>query len=484
MTWLTELIRNALIVLVTFTWIRSFMGSAIAFWLAWIIIPLVMEIIPAAVNFIILLKKKGKKRAEHVPLSFEPEITLIIPVYNSGDSLFRCIQSVRESDYPVRLINLILSNNESTDDSFQEFTRCQKAFPELVMTWVNAKQGKSKALNLALFNSKSKYIMHIDSDGILHPDALRNLVTMFENRLDVDSATGTVMVNPEMIRTTPGFWKRLLRKLEFFEYCQAFLAGRNFQAEFNAIYTMSGAFSAFRKSAILRTQMFNMETVSEDTHLTFQLRETLASRVEICDNAVFFVDPIEDMNTLYTQRQRWQRGEMEVIHMFMRDQPPAPRKLLSSFVLRMVLYDHTFAFPRMIWYFALLCLAFLNYPMRLILVSVILIYLLYVLSGLLYYFNIVLFLKNLKELRHYYSSKGYLIFLLPLFNFLVFWFRFAGIINSMAGKQSWRVMNLRQEKAEIMDVIRSDFRWLIRVGQRLDDLLNRDSAEDETERVR
>ena len=114
----------------------------------------------------------------------------------------------------------------------------------------------------------------------------------------------------------------------------------------------------------------------------------------------------------------------------------------------------------------------------------ILIYLLYVLSGLLYYFNIVLFLKNLKELRHYYSSKWYLIFLLPLFNFLVFWFRFAGIINSVAGKQSWRVMNLRQEKAEIMDVIRSDFRWLIRVGQRLNELLNRDIAEDETERVR
>ena len=131
------------------------------------------------------------------PVVLRTEITLIIPVYNSGDSLFRCIQSVRESDYPVRLINLILSNNESTDDSFQEFTRCQKAFPELVMTWVNAKQGKSKALNLALFNSKSKYIMHIDSDGILHLDALRNLVTMFGEPLDVDSATGTVMVNPK-----------------------------------------------------------------------------------------------------------------------------------------------------------------------------------------------------------------------------------------------------------------------------------------------
>jgi putative glycosyltransferase (exosortase G-associated) len=434
-----------------------------------------MEIIPAGVNFIILLNKKRKRRREPAPLTFEPEITLIIPVYNSGETLYRCIESVRESDYPVSLINLILSNNESTDDSFQEFVRCQKAFPELVMTWVNAKQGKSKALNLALFNSKSKYIMHIDSDGVLHPDALRNLVTMFEDRLDVDSATGSVMVNPELIDATSGFWKRFLRKLEFFEYCQAFLAGRNFQAEFNAIYTMSGAFSAFRKSAILQTQMFNMETVSEDTHLTFQLRETLGSKVEICDNAMFFVDPIEDLNTLYTQRQRWQRGEMEVIHMFMKAQPPSAKKLLSSFVLRMVLYDHTFAFPRMIWYFALLCLAFLNYPMRLILVSVGLIYLMYVFSGWLYYLNIMLFLKDQKELRRYYAVKWYLVFFLPGFNFLVFWFRFAGIINAVAGKQSWRVMNLQQEKMEIAKVIQSDFHWLIWIGQRMDELLNQES---------
>ena len=43
----------------------------------------------------------------------------------------------------------------------------RKKFPQLMMQWLNAKQGKSKALNLALFNSDGKYIIHIDSDGIL-----------------------------------------------------------------------------------------------------------------------------------------------------------------------------------------------------------------------------------------------------------------------------------------------------------------------------
>ena len=38
------------------------------------------------------------------------------------------------------------------------FVECQKKFPELMMQWLNAKQGV-KSLNLILFNSDGKYII-------------------------------------------------------------------------------------------------------------------------------------------------------------------------------------------------------------------------------------------------------------------------------------------------------------------------------------
>ena len=115
-----------------------------------------------------------------------------------------------------------------------------------------------------------------------------------------------------MIDETENFWLRLLRKTEYFEYCQAFLAGRNYQSESDSVFTMSGAFSAFRKSAILRTQLYNTDTVGEDTHVTFQVRDKLKLKVKLCENAFYYVDPIESFDKLYTQRQRWQRGENEV----------------------------------------------------------------------------------------------------------------------------------------------------------------------------
>ncbi len=438
------------------TVIRELMHSSILFWMAWVIIPIIMEIIPTIFDFFILLKRKirNKRLGE---LEYCPEITLIIPVYNSADTLYQCIKSVNDSTYDNELIYIMLINNQSKDNSFEVFCQCQKDFPDLTINWMNSEQGKSKALNLALFNSYGKYIIHIDSDGVLHPEALYNMIRQFEQNEDVDCLTGTIMTNPVMIDETKGFFKRLLRKLEFFEYCQAFLAGRNFQSEFNSIFTLSGAFSAFRKSSILKTQLYNTDTICEDTHVTFQVRDMLKEKVALCENAFFFVDPIEDLNRLYIQRQRWQRGEIEVMHMFKSRSMRFGKGFISDFVIRLLMYDHTFAFPRMIWYFALICLAFINYPIKLIIESVIIMYILYVIATFLLYICIILFLYREKPLLKYYARKWYLVILLPLYNFMVFWFRFAGIINAIKGAQTWRMKNFSDEWEEFKKVVKKDF---------------------------
>lgn len=451
--------------------------STIAFYMAWIIIPILFEVIPAIFNIIQLIKKRFKsKQVEQV--EYLPEITVIIPVYNSADTLMNCIQSVYDSNYDNRLIYVMVVNNGGQDQSFEVFSKCQLDFPELNMSWLTSKQGKSKALNLALFNSFGKYIIHIDSDGVLHPQALRNIITYFETHEDIHCVTGTILTDPAMIDDTDKFLLRLLRKLEFCEYAQAFLAGRNFEAEFNSIYTLSGAFSAFRKSTILKTKLYNTDTVCEDTQITFQVREWLNQKVSLCTDAYFFVDPIEDVNKLYTQRQRWQRGELEVAHMFDRSKRTARiknrKKRRFNVITKLLFYDHTFVLPRMIWYFALICLVFMNYPMRLVLISMVLVYCFNVMTAFLFYICISLFLNKNKELRRYYVRKWYLIFLLPLYNFMVFWFCFAGIINAIKGEQVWRTNNLTQERRRFVEIIRKDFTGITRLLDKMREKVNQD----------
>ena len=441
------------------------------FWMAWVIIPLAIEIFPALSGFWILLRKKKIKENKSMPIKF-PEITLIIPVYNSSDTLKECLESIYDSTYPKELIDIILVNNMSQDDSFKVFTDCQKQFEALSMCWINAKQGKSKALNMALFSSKGKYILHIDSDGKLEKHAVEHMVTRFEQHPEIHCMTGSILTDFEKIEATPQLGLRYARRCEFFEYAQAFLAGRNYESEKGRVYTLSGAFSAFRKSTILKTNLYNSMTVCEDTHISFQVRGLLKKNIYLCEKALFFVDPIDNWGKLYTQRQRWQRGELEVAHMFFKDKLLGFKGICQNFAVRLLLYDHTFAFPRMIWYFALLFLVFKNYSMGLVLGSLGLIYLLYCLSGFLFYLNVLSYMKDYKEIRRYYQSKSYILLLMPFFNFLTFWIRLAGIINCITTRGTWKTATLGEEWANLTQIVHHDFKGIIGVINKIREWVN------------
>ena len=444
--------------------------NSFLFWAAWIIIPVMMEIVPSLGSVFVLIKKHIFHK-EIIKPAIDPEISLIIPIYNSMDTLEQCIRSIDESDYPDERIRIFLVNNQGQDDSFQVFCDCQQKYPQLQMQWLNAKQGKSKALNMALFNSEGKYIIHIDSDGLLERSALRNMVYRFEADQTIECMTGVILTDPKQVQAYPPVLPRILRKVEFMEYAQAFLAGRNYSAEVNAVYTLSGAFSAFRKSAVLKSQLYNTDTICEDTQITFQMKYLQKTKVGICEDAIFFVDPIEDMNKLYTQRQRWQRGSLEVSHLFLKDKLKA-RNMLTNVGVRTLLYDHTFAFPRMIWYLALICLLCMNYSFAHIGYSTLFLYGLFVLIGVFYYISTVGFLKNFKEIRKYYAKQWYVIPVLPIFNLMVFFIRFAGVINSINTDSAWKTRNFTQEKESFVQTVAKDFSVVGHFLGRIRDFVN------------
>ena len=426
------------------------------YWVAWIIIPILVEVIPSIASFFSLLIHRNKHKNAKDPLIW-PDIVLVIPVYNSEKSLEQCLKSVHESDYPNEHIDIYIVNNKSSDKSFDAFERAQKRFSELRMSWLNSGQGKSRALNLAIYNSHGKYMINIDSDGVLEKTALTRMIRHMENEPDVTCLTGSILTSPDEIEQIKTFKGRLLRRLEFCEYAQAFLAGRNYAAEKGRMYTLSGAFSAFRLDTIRTSHLYNTETISEDTELTFQMRYLHKQKVGICVDALYFTDPIEDVNKLYTQRQRWQRGSLEVARLYPQSRLK-PWRFVKDVNVRTLLYDHTFAFPRMIWYLALIYLMTNGYSSVVVFTSIGAIFLFYILCGYLYFYIAGYLLKPFPEIRKYYRKRWAAVALLPFYNFAVFFIRFAGIINSMNTKSSWKTETLTREWDKFMTMMRSAFR--------------------------
>lgn len=137
------------------------------------------------------------------------------------------------------------------------------------------------------------------------------MIAAFEHDPDLMAATGSVEIEPNS--GDSGFLK-VLHACEFQEYYFGFNVGRRFESEARSLFTLAGAFSAFRRDVLLHTRLYDTSTVGEDTFMTFELQELYpGKRVSVVTSAVCYTEPIPSVRALYAQRVRWQRGEIEVI---------------------------------------------------------------------------------------------------------------------------------------------------------------------------
>lgn len=428
------------------------------FWFAWLLIPILFEFIPTLHYFVALrFMKNSDLPNEQTTHDHLPYISVIIPVYNAETTLFDCLSALNDTLYPKEKLQIIVANNHSTDNSFEEFHRASLSFPELSLQWLNTDQGKAHALNTAIYSARGKYVVNIDSDGVLEKHALLNIVNKFESDPTFKALTGTILINKYLIKQTKTLGLRILRSTEYFEYMQAFLAGRQIESSKNQLFTLSGAFSAFRKETLLQTYLYDPTTVGEDTEITFQIRENLQGKVGLCSDAIFYTEPLNGLGKLYQQRQRWQRGQIETVQSFMRERSHIGH-FFSNFMVRRMLIDHTFIFCRLIWIFGLGILIYLGYSAKLLLLSLALLYALYVFSSFLNLCNASFFLKAFPKERKFLWTVSWTIFLLPLYNLLCATIRLLGVINSITKPAQWHTQSFHTEWAKITKIISDDLR--------------------------
>ncbi|MBU7446634.1 MULTISPECIES: TIGR03111 family XrtG-associated glycosyltransferase [Lactiplantibacillus] len=428
--------------------------TRMGFWITWALIPIVVEIIPSIVSTAKLMHRQRRMPKLKAPQKWS-WVTIIVPVYNSEDTLFDCIRSIDRQTYPKQAMQIILANNQSTDDSFGAYARVQDAFPNLFLRYVNTDKGKARALNAAIYERIGSYVINIDSDGLLEPNAVKNMVLRFESDNSIAAMTGAVLPQRQLVQQVSGWWHRLLAKNEYYEYAQAFLSGRTIESFRDQLFTMSGAFSAFRREVLMETFLYDTDTIGEDTDMTFQIRTRLGKKVVICANAIFYVEPISGFAELYTQRQRWQRGELEVAQNYMA-QTASLRGFFKDFLVRRIMIDHTFTFPRMIWTFATLVLIAFGYSTLVVGLSYLLIYGLYVLVGVINFISAGILLKPYPAERRFYSRLWWLTLTLPIYMFLTGWIRLVGVINAMTTHATWRMRGFSEEWHQLIAVLRDD----------------------------
>lgn len=109
-----------------------------------------------------------------------PEVSIIIPVYNTRKYIIDCLDSIRAqsvTDYEV-----ILVNDGSTDDSEQiiaDYISKNNLSSFHLISKTNG--GISSARNVGLSNAKGKWIFFFDSDDWIEPNCLQELLSVANN---------------------------------------------------------------------------------------------------------------------------------------------------------------------------------------------------------------------------------------------------------------------------------------------------------------
>jgi len=163
----------------------------------------------------------------------------------------------------------------------------------------------------------------VDADTLIEPEALLRIVQPFLAGEDVVASGGTIrVVNGSRVQAgrvvVPRAPRRPVAGLQAVEYLRSFLFGRLGWNRLGGNLIISGAFGLFRRDALRAIGGYQVDSIGEDMELVVRLRRAGiergdASRVVFVPEPVAWTEAPESLRVLGRQRDRWQRGLVDVL---------------------------------------------------------------------------------------------------------------------------------------------------------------------------
>jgi cellulose synthase/poly-beta-1,6-N-acetylglucosamine synthase-like glycosyltransferase len=245
-----------------------------------------------------LLQFRRSRHLKAVPrTTINGKVSVIVPAYNEEVNAVKTLQKLLKQDYPG--LEIIFVDDGSTDQTFDKVSRAFIS-DNRVQVFTKPNGGKASALNFGIERTDADYVVCIDADTQLMPDAIRQLMLKFEDKF-VAAVAGCVKV---------GNQNNLLTKWQAIEYITAQNFDRRAFDFVNGITVVPGAIGAFRKTAIQQAGGFTTDTLAEDCDLTIRILRN-GHIIRNCSEAVAVTEAPETLKQFMKQRFRWSYGVMQ-----------------------------------------------------------------------------------------------------------------------------------------------------------------------------
>ena len=243
----------------------------------------------------LLFDKKEKKEYSKK----EEDVTILIPAYNAKNTIKETLASIQKQKYCGNIfVNII--DDGSTDGTLALLKTMD--LDDNINLIETSHGGKAAALNKGLEKVKTDYTITVDSDTVLHPLAVRNIMNqLVKSDKKVAATAGCMFVKNNK--------KSFITKLQEWDYTLGIFGVKLIQGNYQSTLVAQGAFSAY-KTKMLKEIGGWENCVGEDIVLTWQLLSQ-GYETNFSKNAIAYTEVPERLRNLGKQRKRWARGMIE-----------------------------------------------------------------------------------------------------------------------------------------------------------------------------
>ncbi len=238
-----------------------------------------------------------RARLTTYPARYQPSVSVIVPAYNEAKVIGKTLDALLASTYPN--LEIIVVDDGSTDDTAARVIARYGDNPR-VRVFTKPNEGKARALNFGIQQSRADIVVAQDADTIVLPNAIAKLV-----RHLALPGIGAVAGNAKV-----GNRVNLLTEWQALEYITSQNLDRRAFALLNCVTVVPGAIGAWRRALVVELGGFTSDTLAEDADLTLRILRR-GYQIDYEEEAIALTEAPDTVRAFLKQRFRWMFGTLQ-----------------------------------------------------------------------------------------------------------------------------------------------------------------------------
>lgn len=249
-----------------------------------------------------------------------PTVSVFIPAHNEEVVIGQTLAAMSRLYYPKDRLEVIVICDNCSDNTVAIAKSYEEKYPfirAIETEGENKGKGKSSALNTALAQSNSEYVVVYDADNTPEEKAVWYLAMGLVNDTKAAAVVGKFrVVNADET------W--LTRFINIETICFQWMA-QGGRWKWFKVATIPGTNFAIRRSILEELGGWDVKALAEDTELTIRVYN-LGWHIRFFPKAITWEQEPETLGVWWKQRTRWARGNQYVVLKFLKQFTTLKRK--------------------------------------------------------------------------------------------------------------------------------------------------------------